>query len=713
MTYVRLSSKGGTIELMPVPIIKKMVEKLKMSVKEAEDKWQDAKTLAEKQGMGEKYGYVIAILKKLLGKKDVRKLGWQAFVDYVIVSNSVLVQGKKSEGLDWKKLQGKFNLNISDIKLSNVLRKLADRMLRGGKAKIKSAEASRITEDFKPVADLFFTLLPWYLDRFLEYKYNKSLEKKLLKKPQFKELVNGAFQFLKQRGKVNSQLKTAFKGLAKALANKDNLDYLADVTTLLRRKKYNKELKGLDKKLFNKFHALYNSKKEELIERALVSILQSINKIDSLPLRQLLRSVEHQEVKVAENYQNIVTVRKKLNKKIFGTANPSTEQLEEFTEKKPKVYKEWRKNLNELSRRLKLALEGAWLDKGYNIVPVKAANDLMKSLGLQSPIDPGFKGKVGLGPTPGTPFTYYTSHPKWDELPLNGTPGIDVVTNPDYDEEDKGNAWYCRSLPAGSFTGKRYRYYTLHHEGTSSEDIFSDVLRIFDVIEDTRTQLQEDYSVKKLSKTKITATVCRMADLTYGRMGNRKSEKVEKGAKDIRGEPLRPVYGLHNLQARHFKYDEKKERFIVSYVGKDNIDLKSYVYDPEVVEVLKKLLKGKKKKGYVFSLDKGKSPVKAGAVNKYLKKIGFPGGKFHKFRHYHACRMFRDFMGEAFTKRWKPEKVTKQYMKTLETIAGALGNTKAVCIKSYVSPLLSKEYFEHFRVTPPKTVQAVIREKVR
>lgn len=55
---------------MPVPYVKKLAKKHGTSVKESEEKWDDAKKAAEKQGQGENYAYRTSIYQKMMHEKS-------------------------------------------------------------------------------------------------------------------------------------------------------------------------------------------------------------------------------------------------------------------------------------------------------------------------------------------------------------------------------------------------------------------------------------------------------------------------------------------------------------------------------------------------------------------------------------------------------------------------------------------------------------------
>lgn len=55
---------------MPTPYIRKLSKQGKGSIPTLEKKWDKAKDAAEKQGMGDKYGYITNIFKNMVGAKQ-------------------------------------------------------------------------------------------------------------------------------------------------------------------------------------------------------------------------------------------------------------------------------------------------------------------------------------------------------------------------------------------------------------------------------------------------------------------------------------------------------------------------------------------------------------------------------------------------------------------------------------------------------------------
>ncbi len=68
---------------MPNEIIDEVVKDTDLSKKEAEALWDKAAKQAEKSDKTPSYGYIMTIFKSMLGKSNVKKLGWKAGVKMV------------------------------------------------------------------------------------------------------------------------------------------------------------------------------------------------------------------------------------------------------------------------------------------------------------------------------------------------------------------------------------------------------------------------------------------------------------------------------------------------------------------------------------------------------------------------------------------------------------------------------------------------------
>lgn len=580
-------------------------------------------------------------------------------------------------------------IEISDIKFSETLEKNSDINVPkelSDTTIVTSALKSFLSEDFKTLSNLFYVLLPKYLNFYFQIKYNTSSDSKFYKTIVLKKRMLDVLTYLEKLKIKQGKVKTILKDLSKFPVEPENLDNLHDFCIFLKRINFQKKLSGNDLKVFRWFYKVFTS--EDINEKALKKILVTVNYITDPSLKKLLRSINIEgadPIKKLTETQNQV---KKVTKKYFKTDNPSVKEIEKLRNKDYDAYKNWRKALVNVKRAGKELLQSAWADKKIDKVEVSKARAILKELNLQDPIDKGFVGMVGLAPTASMFFTYYTSKGKQ----LVNTPGTSIKMNKLYDSA-KDNTYYCSSIPAGSTTNKPYRHYTIDFTRQSSGKLYSSSKQMVEKIDDIRQKVTKDM-VSAKGATRFAAIIVKLADLTCARIGNEKSEKV------------RERFGLHNLKVGHLTI--KSGKCTIKYTGKTGKGQKHVVTDQKTVKVLADLIADRKKNEYLFTKN-GKKPITPNTVNNYLKAIGFPG-THHTFRKYHASRMFSEFLDQVKIKKGDKKKTISDYKKALEKIADLLGNTIGVAASSYVDPVLQIKYFKEANVEPPNTLKKAIKK---
>jgi len=552
------------------------------------------------------------------------------------------------------------------------------------------------SESFQPMAEFLYTLLPVWLNYFYEVEFDTRLGKRMFKTPQLKALCAAAEAEVKTVKCSNTIVRNHFKLISKAATTEENIEYFEDILILLKTKYY-KTLSDLDKRVFLHFIKLVSS--EDLPEDRLQKILQAVNSLDNKEVRKLAKSIDNDTNDVKAKLKETTSAAKKVTKKHFKTDTPSVDQITKFRKKHPDLYKEWRKVLNDQRAYAKAALENEWLDTfGDTSRPVADARKILKSLRIEDPIDKGFKGMVGLGRTPASMFIYFTKDGKL----LNNTPGTRVQMNPAW-KPGKDDCYYCKSIPTGSITDKFQMSYTIENRRKSNGYGFSIAQEVSNVIEDVRIQSRKDLKAKDKDK-RIAATIVVIGDLCCCRIGNRKSEREEK------------TFGIHNLKLKHLTFKGKKA--ILEYPGKgynkmrdDKKRLQHHEITDEQIVGMLKILKGKKKKEqYIFSQD-GDKPLRPDFINGYLQKeLGFPGG-YHKFRKYHASRIFFEEANKVRKKKkMTPKEYKEAYKGMLQKVSDVLGNTPAVCQKSYISPEHILKFHQDVNLPIPKSLQKVLQE---
>ena len=246
------------------------------------------------------------------------------------------------------------------------------------------------------------------------------------------------------------------------------------------------------------------------------------------------------------------------------------------------------------------------------------------------------------------------------------------------------NVWVC--VPANGHlqvTGidtngrKQYRYHPLWNALRSQTKFFH--LQDFGkALCGIRKQLTADLALPGLPQQKVLAAIVSVMEYTGARIGNNVYEK------------LYGSYGLTTLKDQHVKINGSEMKF--GFRGKkgvyQNITLKS----KKLANIIKQCRDIPGKELFQYYGENGERKcVDSGMVNDYIKNIC--GKDF-------SAKDFRTWAGtlyalEAFRQFGCCDTVTetkKKIIEALDIAAGRLGNTRTVCKKYYVHPVVIDHY---------------------
>ena len=224
---------------------------------------------------------------------------------------------------------------------------------------------------------------------------------------------------------------------------------------------------------------------------------------------------------------------------------------------------------------------------------------------------------------------------------------------------------------------KQYRYHELWN-ALRNETKFYRLLEFGEALDGIRSRLSKDLAQQNLTKEKVLAAIVSVMDKTSIRVGSSMYEK------------LYGSYGLSTMKDQHVKINGNMVSF--AFKGKKgvyhNISLKS----AKLARIIKQCrdIPGKELFQYVDK-DGNRHSIDSGAVNNYIKEIS--GGEF-------TSKDFRTWTGTtqclaAFSKIGTYETQTqmkKNVVSALDCVAEALGNTRTVCKKHYVHPVILNSY---------------------
>lgn len=246
------------------------------------------------------------------------------------------------------------------------------------------------------------------------------------------------------------------------------------------------------------------------------------------------------------------------------------------------------------------------------------------------------------------------------------------------------NVWVC-ALENGHLqaTGtdvklrKQYRYHPAWNM-LRNHTKFYRMLEFGKALPKIRLQLEKDLAEKTLSKEKVLATVVSLMERTNIRVGNNIYEK------------LYGSFGLTTLKDKHVKISGGNVKF--TFKGKKGIHHDITLKNKKLADIVKRCqdIPGKELFQY-YGADGTRHAIDSGMVNEYIKTIS--GSDF-------TAKDFRTWAGTvnaflAFREMDAAETETalkKNVIQALDKVAEHLGNTRTVCKKYYVHPLIISLY---------------------
>jgi DNA topoisomerase I len=252
------------------------------------------------------------------------------------------------------------------------------------------------------------------------------------------------------------------------------------------------------------------------------------------------------------------------------------------------------------------------------------------------------------------------------------------------------DVWICPS-PNGHIqaTGrdargrKQYRYHERWRE-VRDENKFDRLAQFAKALPNIRRRVAQDLKLPGLPQQKVLATIVRLLERTFLRIGN------EEYARDNKS------FGLTTLKNRHVKIKGAQMRF--RFRGKSGIQQEVDIADRRVAKVIAKCqdLPGQDLFQYLDE-DGEVRDLTSQDVNEYLRQIA--GEDF-------TAKHFRTWGGTvlaaiALSKQeaFQTKKQAKSNIKTaICAVAELLGNTPAVCRKCYVHPVIVEAYLNRTRI---------------
>jgi DNA topoisomerase I len=242
---------------------------------------------------------------------------------------------------------------------------------------------------------------------------------------------------------------------------------------------------------------------------------------------------------------------------------------------------------------------------------------------------------------------------------------------------------------------KQYRYHAKWRD-VRDETKYHRLIGFAQALPRIRRKTAEHLRRSGLPREKVLATVVQLLEKTLIRVGNDEYARSNRS------------YGLTTMRNAHVNVSGPRVRF--SFRGKSGVDHEIDLNHRRLARIVKQCrdLPGYDLFQYVDE-DGRRQAVGSEEVNAYLKDITGQDLTSKDFRTWAgtvlAAQLLRDF--EAFA---SVAQAKKNIVRAVEMVAKRLGNTKAVCRKSYIHPAIFDTYLDgSLRNTIPQRARKLAR----
>lgn len=238
---------------------------------------------------------------------------------------------------------------------------------------------------------------------------------------------------------------------------------------------------------------------------------------------------------------------------------------------------------------------------------------------------------------------------------------------------------------------KQYRYHPKFREVRDATK-HARMIQFGHVLPKIRKTTDEHLALRGMPREKVLATVVRLLETTLIRVGNEEYAKNNKS------------YGLTTMRNRHLKVNGSKLEF--AFRGKSGKKFRLSLQDRRLARIVKRCqeLPGQALFEY-YDEDGELRAVTSTDVNDYLREISGEEITAKDFRTWWATVLAALALQEM--ENVDTQAATKKnIVRAIEQVATRLGNTPAVCRKSYVHPAVLEAY-EHGTLPPIICMKAV------
>ena len=223
---------------------------------------------------------------------------------------------------------------------------------------------------------------------------------------------------------------------------------------------------------------------------------------------------------------------------------------------------------------------------------------------------------------------------------------------------------------------KQYRYHPLWRTVRDATK-FERMLAFGAALPRIRKRVEADLALRGVPRDKVLATVVRLLDTTFIRVGNEEYARNNKS------------YGLTTLCTRHVDVNGGEVRF--QFRGKSGITQRVAVNEPRLAKIVRQCQDLPGQDLFQYLDDAGAPhPIRSTDVNQYLQEAAGAEFSAKDYRTWAASVLAMSELSHAPCKA--EGEARANIVNAMKAVAVRLGNTPAICRKSYVHPAILEEY---------------------
>jgi DNA topoisomerase-1 len=239
--------------------------------------------------------------------------------------------------------------------------------------------------------------------------------------------------------------------------------------------------------------------------------------------------------------------------------------------------------------------------------------------------------------------------------------------------------------------GRKQSRYHPRWRTTRDESKYEHMLHFAKALPALRRRVDHDLKLPGLPREKVLATIVRLMELTYIRIGNETYARENKS------------YGLTTLRRRHVRI--RGAKLIFNFKGKSGVEHTIDVTDRRLAAIVRACYETPGYELFDYVDDDGNThAIDSTDVNAYLHDIT---------QQHFTAKDFRTWAGSVLASSLlsaceacnNPTKLKKNIVETVKSVAAQLGNTPSVCRKCYIHPAVLEKYLDATSKSPSSVLR--------